>query len=118
MTVAKLREIEKAFQARKTLITIVLISFDSRNDSPRALARFRKREKLPSENWHLLTGRSSDVQRLADRLSLGNYLNMGDHIVHGTGIFLLDEQGAVRKKLDFKNRDVATLFAAPGVVAK
>jgi protein SCO1/2 len=113
ITLAKLREIEKAFAERGRDLQIVLVSYDSRHDTPRRLARFRRRETLLGERWHLLSGSQPSVERLARRLGLGSYVDVGEHIVHSFRIVLLDEDGVVRKTLDAKHDKVASLFDVP-----
>jgi len=110
LTLSKLREIERAFEEKKIPVELVLVSFDARNDSPRNLARFRKREKLPAARWHLLTGDTASIRRLATRIGLGNFSDLGDHILHAFRIVLLDEQGVIRKSLDWDHRKVESLF--------
>lgn len=110
ITLAKLRDIEKAFAQRSMDFQIVLVSYDSRQDTPRRLARFRRREMLPAERWHLLSGAAPSVGRLAHRLGLGSYLDLGEHIVHSFRIVLLDQDGVVRKALDARHDKVSSLF--------
>lgn len=110
ITLAKLREIEKAFAKRSLGLQIVLVSYDSRQDTPRHLARFRRREKLPTERWHLLSGPAPSVGRLAGRLGLGSYVDLGEHIVHSFRIVLLDQDGVVRNSLDAGRDKVSSLF--------
>lgn len=112
ITLAKLREIEKAFAQRNMDVQIVLVSYDSRQDTPRHLARFRRREMLPTERWHLLSGTAPNVERLARRLGLGAYVDLGEHIVHSFRIVLLDEDGVMRKALDARHDKVSFLFDA------
>ena len=110
ITLAKLREIEKAFAQRNLDLQLVLVSYDSRQDTPRHLARFRRREGLPTEHWHLLSGTARSVERLAGRLGLGSYVDLGDHIVHSFRIVLLDGDGVVRNALDSSHDRVSSLF--------
>ena len=110
ITVEKLRKIEKAFAQRGQKLQIVLVSYDSLHDTPSRLARFRRREQLPVDRWHLLSGTSRSVERLARRIGLGSYVDAGEHIVHSYRIVLLDADGVVRKALDPKHDKVASLF--------
>ncbi len=110
ITLAKLREIEKAFVQRHLDLQVVLVSYDSRQDTPRHLARFRRRETLPTERWHLLSGTARSVERLAGRLGLGSYVDLGEHIAHSFRVVLLDGDGVVRKALDSSHDKVSSLF--------
>ena len=109
-TLGKLREIEKAFAQRGMKLQIVLVSYDSLHDTKQRLARFRHREALPVDRWHLLSGSPRDVSRLAQRIGLGSYVDAGEHIVHAYRIVLLDEEGLVSKTLDASHNKVASLF--------
>jgi protein SCO1/2 len=109
-TLGKLREIEKAFAHRGLRLQIVLVSYDSLHDTQKRLARFRHREALPVDRWHLLSGSPRDVSRLAQRIGLGSYVDAGEHIVHAYRIVLLDEEGLVSKTLDASHNKVASLF--------
>jgi protein SCO1/2 len=106
-TLGKLTEIQKAFTARA--LPIELVSYDSNRDGPRRLARFRERERLPSQ-WRLLSGSPEATERLARRIGLGRYLDLGDHIFHDYRIVLVDEAGVVTKALDWRHNKVASLF--------
>ena len=112
ITLQKLREIDHAFALRQDL-QIVLVSYDSARETPRRLAQFRRREKLPSERWHLLSGDESSVLRLARRIGLGSFQDLGEHIIHSFRIVLLDEDGVERKALDARHSGVSSLFDPP-----
>ena len=114
ITLAKLRAIDAAFALRKQDVQIVLVSYDSRRDLPRQLARFRRSERLPAGRWHLLSGSPSGVARLAGRIGLGSYVDLGEHVVHSFRILLLDGEGVARGALDARHSDVASLFQASG----
>jgi len=107
-TLGKLRQIERAFAEHARPIEIVVVSYDSA-DNPRRLAHYRNQEQLPAA-WHLLSGRPDQVERLAQRIGLGRYLNMGDHIFHSYRIVLVDEAGVVRRALDPDHNNVLSLF--------
>ena len=111
ITLERLREIESEISKRGASIDFVLASFDFRNDSPRRLARFRKREKL-GEAWHLLSGESASVDRLAKRLGLSGYTDLGDHFVHAVRLALVGEDGAIRKLVEGDADDVKVLVDA------
>ena len=109
VTLSKLTEVQKAAMARAQPIEIVLVSYDSHSDGPRRLARFRKAERLPSQ-WSLLSGSPEATERLAARIGLGRYLDLGDHVFHDYRIVLLNEDGVVTKALDRRHNNVASLF--------
>lgn len=110
VTLRKLREIDTAFEQRGITADFVLVSFDSTFDTPRALARFRERHKLPPDRWHLLAGPARSVRSFAKRIGLGDYVNQGDHIAHSFRILLLDEAGVARNALEPWHASVASLF--------
>jgi cytochrome oxidase Cu insertion factor (SCO1/SenC/PrrC family)/esterase/lipase len=111
LTMKWLREIDEAFQAEGRPVEFVLVSLDSRNDTPKELARYRKNEKLPDESWHLLTGDSTQVDRMAKRIGFGSYMDMGEHIVHGAKILLLDADGVVLETTDWGNKNLEAWLA-------
>jgi len=107
MTLERLRAIDEAFAARKEAVDIVLVSFDVRRETTKTLARFRKRERLPKERWHLLRGSEEATQSLARAVGFGNVLDLGDHFVHPVRIVKMDAEGTITKTLDLEHRDVA-----------
>lgn len=113
ITLGKLREIEKILEQRGIAADFVLVSYDSGLDTPKALARFREEQHLSPSRWHLLTGSAGSVRSLADRIGLGDYRNLGEHIAHSFRILLLDEDGVARKALDPFHARVASLFEDP-----
>lgn len=110
ITLEKLREIERSFREREITADFVLISYDSRLDTPRELARFRASHELPAERWHLLAGSAQSVKRFATRIGVGNYDDLGGHIAHSFRILVLDEDGVARQQLDPGHARVASLF--------
>ena len=89
-----LRGIDEAFREEGKPIEFVLVSFDWRNDTPKNLAKFRKREELDPERWHLNTGEPLHVDLLANWMGL-SYQDLGNHMLHGTKILLLDSDGLI-----------------------
>jgi hypothetical protein len=51
-------------------VGFALVSFDSKRDTPAALADYRRARKLPAERWALLRGRPDDVLELAALLGI------------------------------------------------
>lgn len=112
-TLAKLREIDRAYAARDEAVTFVLVSYDARNDKPTALARYREAHELPRGRWVLCTGTPGAVRTLALRLGLGRYLDLVDHFAHEYRIVVVGPDGAITHTLDRKHNDVAAIFEAP-----
>jgi len=109
-TLAKLREIDRAFASRNQPATFVLVSYDSSNETATTLARYRLIHRLPTERWILLAGPEPQVQKLAARIGLGSYIDLADHIIHSYRIVLLDDVGMIHRTLDAKHNRVASLF--------
>lgn len=111
VTLGKMREVEALFRTRGIDADYVLVSFDTRFDTPPVLASFRKRHELPADRWHLWHGSTKSVRRFADRIGVGRFRDLGDHIVHSFRIVLLDEEGVPRGVLDPSHAKVASLLA-------
>lgn len=110
LTLGKLREIEKGFEERGIAAEFVLVSYDSHFDTPDVLARFRKQHQLSSDRWHLLSGSPQSVRSLANRIGLGDYRELAEHIAHSFRILLLDENGVARRSLDPFHARVSSFF--------
>ena len=110
ITLQKLKEIQKRFDERLQQAEFVLVTLDPRQDTPQALARFRKSHGLTASNWHFLRGSETDTRKLASLLGFGKYQNMGDGILHTLRISRVNEAGEIARTLDWRHRDVDSLF--------
>lgn len=77
----------------RSRVGFTLVSFDSRNDTPAALAEYRRTRELPVENWTLLHGQSDDVLELAALLGVRYQQGAGGKFMHSNLITLLNAKG-------------------------
>ena len=77
----------------RSRVGFTLVSFDSRNDTPAALAEYRRTRALPAENWTLLHGGSDDVLELAALLGVRYQQGAGGQFMHSNLITLLNAKG-------------------------
>ena len=93
--VRDMKRIEAALPENvRTNVGFVLISFDSRRDTPAVLANYRKLQGLDS-NWMLLRGGSDDVLELAALLGVKYRKDARGQFAHSNLITLLDSNGEI-----------------------
>jgi len=95
----------------KGKIGFVLVSFDSDQDTPEALAQFRRDHELPS-NWTLLRGAPDDVLELSALLGVKFKKDSAGQFAHSNVITLLNTKGEIVYQQIGLNRDPAQLIAA------
>src|SRR5690606_33467344 len=62
LLVNDLRRIESALPENvRGNVSFTLVSFDTKRDTPEALAQFRQGQNFPVKNWNLLSGSADDV---------------------------------------------------------
>lgn len=100
LTLGRLHRIDALLKERGSTIPIVIVSLDSKRDTPAARAHFRGMHKL-GENWHVLGGRPENVRALAVML---NYSYRADpasgEIIHSNKIVALDRDGSILAAVD------------------
>ena len=96
VTVHDMQRIEAALAPElRARVGFTLVSFDSKNDSPAALAEFRLTRALPKERWTLLHGESDDVLELAALLGVKYKEDANGQFAHSTVITVLNAQGEI-----------------------
>lgn len=102
MVIAKLKEIEIAFQKKGiTKFKIVLGSLDPTFDTPEKLAQFQKDRKLDGQRWVLLSPKSDhDVREMAAAIGLVYSRDKDQEYSHSNVISLLDKSGVQIKNLN------------------
>ena len=115
LTLKKLGKIQEIVDLKKIPTQFVLITFDPVEDTQEVLHRFKDRmirEKISSNanSWHFLRGSDQETRQFADRIGLGDYWKMEDHIQHSFKILYFDRQNLRVRTLDHHRRDVETLF--------
>jgi protein SCO1 len=82
----------------KSRVRIVMVSFDSQNDTPAELQRFARERNIDTTRWILARANAQDVRLMAAALGI-RYRELPDHSFnHSTVISLLDQEGVVRAK--------------------
>lgn len=113
MVVAELKSIAKDVPpVSKEKVQIVLFSFDEKNDTPAALAKFRTKMNLDPA-WTLLSPKTSgDTSEIAALLGV-KYKKLPDgHFVHSNVFFLVDEKGEILAKKEGLSGDRSALVTA------
>ena len=85
-------------------VQFVLISFDPKRDTPSRLRDYRKKFKLDPQRFTLLTGDSTTVYSLMDKIGIHTKVipadstasNMGYMFTHTNQLNLFDSQGRIR----------------------
>jgi protein SCO1/2 len=88
------------------------VSFDTKRDTPEALAAFRKKEKLPAATWTLLRGGADDVRELAALLGINYTPDARGQFAHSNLITVLNAEGEVAFQQPGLNTDPAALVSA------
>lgn len=77
-------------------LTLMLMSVDPANDSPKTLQAFAERVGVDSERWMLLTGKPGEVKEVSTAgFKLASTEVPGD-ILHSDRFVLVDDRGTIR----------------------
>ena len=98
-------------------VDFVLVSFDTKRDTPEVLAAFRKKEKLPAASWTLLRGEADDVRELAALLGINYAQDARGQFAHSNVITLLNAEGEIAFQQNGLNQNPAALIAAVSAAA-
>ena len=91
-----LKRIESALpEAIRSRTGFVFVTFDSKRDTPAALAGFRKRHQLPKDRWTLLRGQTDEVLELAALLGVKFKQDARGQFNHSNIITVLNSEGEV-----------------------
>jgi protein SCO1/2 len=108
-----MKKLEAALPAEVRAKTdFLLVSFDTKRDTPDALAAFRKKEKLPAATWTLLRGGADDVRELAALLGINYTPDARGQFAHSNLITVLNAEGEVAFQQPGLNTDPAALVSA------
>lgn len=96
MIMKKLKKIDDQLKANKITADFVIVSFDTKFDSPKKLAAFRKHYEGTDERWHFLIGSEKSTRMLANVLDIKYSRNPEDQsISHDNKVVFLDEKGVI-----------------------
>jgi len=102
MTMASLRGMQRALDARGEAAEIVVVGYDPQNDKPDVWRQYRKTHHLGRDNWHFLSGSVADTERLARSLGFDFWV-YDEHVMHGSRVVIFDAAGAVQRELAADN---------------
>jgi protein SCO1 len=89
-------------------VGFTLVTFDTRRDTPDALAKFREVRNLPVGNWTLLHGESDDVLELAALLGVKYKEEATGQFAHSNIITVLNADGEIVHQLIGLGQDINT----------
>jgi protein SCO1/2 len=99
LIVKKLKEIESAL-GKNPKVRFLLISFDTKNETPETMAAFMKEKDLDPTRWKMVTGKTSgSVREMAALLEINYKEEANGHFSHSNVISLLDKEGVIRASL-------------------
>ena len=87
-------------------VGFTLVSFDTRRDTPEALAKFRETRNLSAADWTLLHGESDDVLELAALLGVKYKEEATGQFAHSNLITVLNAEGEIVHQLVGLGQDV------------
>ena len=95
-------------------VDFLLVSFDTKRDTPAALAAYRKKEGLPVVSWTLLHGAEDDVRELAALLGVNYAQDARGQFAHSNIITVLNAEGEIAFQQTGLGQGPAALVAAIG----
>lgn len=106
VTIERLKKIAAAIDDRSD-VSFVIVSFDSAQDSPKQLAKYKVQKQVP---WDFLAGNEKEIRTLSLLLDIAYEKNpISGEINHSNKIVLLDKQGMLAVTLDGLNADIEPL---------
>ncbi|TGM83537.1 SCO family protein [Leptospira levettii] len=108
--VSDLEQVAKKIESESGKVpNVILVSFDSKNDTPQVLKDYKKKMGL-GQNWSLLTGKEEDVRILSVILGI-NYKEMeSGEFNHSAVISLFDREGLNVTRIEGIGSDVETMI--------
>lgn len=102
-----MKRIEAALPADlRARVGFALVSFDTKRDTPMALAQYRRSRNLPPERWVLLHGKPDDVLELAALLGAKFKEDAKGQFAHSNIITILNAQGEIVHQQIGLNQDI------------
>ena len=93
-------------------VDFLLVSIDSKRDTPAALAAFREKRALARERWTLLRGEADDVRELAALLGVNYAEDARGQFAHTNVITVLNADGEIAFQHAGLKQDPALLLTA------
>jgi protein SCO1 len=97
MLMGQLKSLESAMsEPLRKKVGFILVTMDSKDDSPAALGRYRKETGLSAQRWTLLRGNADDTRELAGLLGVRYTPKQDDGQMGHTGLIaILDGNGRI-----------------------
>ena len=93
-------------------VDFLLVSIDSKRDTPAELAAFREKRQLARERWTLLRGGADDMRELAALLGVNYAEDSRGQFAHTNLITLLNAEGEIAFQHAGLKQDSTPLLAA------
>ncbi len=93
-------------------VDFLLVSMDTKRDTPAELAAFREKRDLARGRWTLLRGGADDVRELAALLGINYAEDSRGQFAHTNMITLLNAEGEIAFQLTGLKQEPASLLAA------
>lgn len=94
MLVEDVKRIYSALSAEEQAVTsMVLVTFDTLNDTPENLKAYAESRDMNKENWHFATGEETDVRTLASLLGVRYRKNPEGGYDHSNVVAVLNPKG-------------------------
>jgi protein SCO1 len=93
-------------------VDFLLVSIDSKRDTPAALATFREKRQLTRKRWTLLRGEADDAREIAALLGVNYTEDARGQFAHTNLITVLNAEGEVAFQHTGLKQDPALLIAA------
>ncbi len=93
-------------------VDFLLVSIDSKRDTPAELAAFREKRQLARERWTLLRGEADDARELAALLGVNYTEDARGQFAHTNLITVLNAEGEIAFQHAGLKQDAAPLIAA------
>ncbi len=111
LMIKKLLKIEKKLKENSVEAEFVVVSFDSKFDSPQKMKSFRKNQAISNSNWKLLVGGDKDTRFLSNLLEIRYSRNPEDQTIsHDNKVVFLNEKGAIVHTSDGLSFDAQEKF--------
>ncbi len=93
-------------------VDFLLVSIDSKRDTPAELATFREKRQLTRDRWTLLRGEADDARELAALLGVNYTEDARGQFAHSNLITLMNAEGEIVFQHAGLKQDSAPLIAA------
>lgn len=87
-------------------VGVTLVSFDTKRDTPQALAEFREAQNLPADRWRLLSGTDDNIPELAALLGVRYKQDAAGQFMHSNLITILNAKGEIVHQQIGLNQDI------------